>query len=60
VGITYDIVIIDDCSRDRSVDLICEFMARHPDLPITLYVNKVNQGLGANCAEAAFRGRGRY
>lgn len=60
VGITYDIVIIDDCSRDRSVDLICEFMARHPDLPITLYVNEVNQGLGANYAEAAFRGRGRY
>ncbi len=60
VGISYDIVIVDDCSRDRSVELIIDFMGRHPRIPITLYVNEVNQGLGANFAEAAFRGRGRY
>jgi len=60
VGISYDIVIVDDCSRDRSVELLIDFMGRHPRIPITLYVNEVNQGLGANFAEAAFRGRGRY
>lgn len=60
VGISYDIVIIDDCSRDRTVELILDFMRGHPQVPITLYVNEVNQGLGANFAEAAFRGRGRY
>jgi glycosyltransferase involved in cell wall biosynthesis len=60
VGISYDIVIIDDCSTDRSVELILEYLAAHPDLPITLYVNGINQGLGSNYAEAAFRARGRY
>ncbi|NDC62903.1 MAG: glycosyltransferase family 2 protein [Planctomycetia bacterium] len=60
VGISYDIVIIDDCSTDRSVEMIVEHLRRHPELPITLYVNEVNQGLGANFAEAAFRGRGKY
>ncbi len=60
VGITYDIVIIDDCSVDTSVEIIVEFLRLHPALPITLYVNALNQGLGSNFAEAAFRGRGKY
>ena len=60
VGISYDIVIMDDCSTDRSVELIVEYLRTHPDLPITLYVNEVNQGVGANYAEAAFRCRGKY
>lgn len=60
VGCSYDIVIIDDASTDHSVALVRSFQERHPDEPITLYVNEVNQGLGANFAEGAFRGRGRY
>lgn len=60
VGCTYDIVVIDDASTDRSVDLVRGFQDRHPDEPITLYVNETNQGLGANFAEGAFRGRGKY
>jgi glycosyltransferase involved in cell wall biosynthesis len=60
VGISYDVVIIDDCSTDRSVEAILAYLRAHPDLPITLYVNEVNQGVGANYAEGAFRCRGRY
>ncbi|MGO9108220.1 MAG: glycosyltransferase family 2 protein [Thermoguttaceae bacterium] len=60
VGCTYDIVIVDDASQDRSVPLIEQFMEEHPEVPITLVVNEFNQGLGVNYVEAAFRGRGRY
>ena len=60
VGCSYDIVIIDDASTDHSVDLVRGFQDEHPDEPITLYVNETNQGLGANFAEGAFRGRGKY
>lgn len=60
VGCTYDIVIIDDASTDRTVERVISFQKINPTEPITLYVNEVNQGLGANFAEAAFRGRGRY
>jgi glycosyltransferase involved in cell wall biosynthesis len=60
VGCSYDIVIIDDASSDRSVELVRGFQDAHPDEPITLYVNETNQGLGANFAEGAFRGRGKY
>ena len=30
VGCSYDIVIVDDASQDRSVPLIKRFMAEHP------------------------------
>jgi glycosyltransferase involved in cell wall biosynthesis len=60
VGCTYDIVIIDDASKDRSVELIRGYMDAHPDVPIKLLVNDTNQGLGTNYSEAAFHGRGVY
>ena len=60
VGCTYDIVIVDDASTDKSVPIVKEFMAQHPDLPLTLVVNDLNQGLGVNYVEAAFRGSGKY
>lgn len=60
VGCTYEIVIVDDASTDASVEIIRGYMSRHPEIPITLIVNKTNQGLGNNYVEAAFRGRGKY
>jgi len=60
VGITFEIIIIDDASKDRSVEIIRAFMAAHPDLPIILHVNDHNCGLGENFAEAAFLGHGKY
>jgi glycosyltransferase involved in cell wall biosynthesis len=59
-GCTYDIVVVDDASRDDSVRLIREFIDQHPQVPLRLVVNGANQGLGANYAEAAFHGRGKY
>ena len=59
-GCSYDITIIDNASLDRSVELIEQFMAENPDVPITLVRNEFNQGLGVNYVEAAFLGRGRY
>jgi glycosyltransferase involved in cell wall biosynthesis len=57
---TWEILVIDDASRDRSVAVIEQFLNEHPGLPIRLYVNPANRGLGENFVEAAFRGRGKY
>ncbi len=60
VGCTYDIVIVDDASTDKSVELVKGYMAEHPEEPVKLIVNEFNQGIGVNYVEAAFHGSGKY
>jgi glycosyltransferase involved in cell wall biosynthesis len=60
VGLSYEIIVVDDASRDNSVSKIKEYIKAHPDCPITLKANEKNRGLGNNYVEAAFLGRGRY
>lgn len=57
---TYEIIIIDDGSKDRSVALIQSYMETHPDVNIILRVNKKNKGLAQNYIDGAFIGRGKY
>ncbi len=60
VGCSYEIIVIDDASRDRSVDLINSYQRARAHRPIRLIVNEYNKGLGQNYIEGAFQGRGRY
>ena len=57
---SWEIVVIDDASEDRSVELVREFQRSHPDLPIHLYCNEANQGFGYAYVQGAFLGRGEY
>ncbi len=60
LGCSYEIIVIDDVSKDHSVERVSAFIASHPDLPVTLRVNERNRGLANNYIEGAFMGRGRY
>jgi glycosyltransferase involved in cell wall biosynthesis len=60
VGVTYEIIVVDDASKDDSLIKISEYIRSHPEYPITFKANKANRGLGNNYVEAAFLGRGRY
>jgi glycosyltransferase involved in cell wall biosynthesis len=57
---TWEIIVIDDASRDRSVEVVQEFLSKHPDLPITLKTREYNVGVAQNYIEGAFLGRGKY
>ena len=57
---SWEMIVIDDASGDRSVELIKEYMRAHPDLPVILAVRKENRGLAQNFIDGAFLGRGRY
>ena len=59
-GISYEIIVFDDCSRDRSADLVEEYIRAHPDDHITLWRNKINRGLAQNYIDGAFIGKGKY
>jgi glycosyltransferase involved in cell wall biosynthesis len=57
---TWEMIVIDDASADRSVELIKQYMTEHPELPIMLVVRQRNKGLGQNFIDAAFLGKGKY
>jgi len=57
---TYELIIIDDASRDGSAGLIRRYIAEHPQERIVFRGNAVNKGWAQNYIDAAFIGRGRY
>lgn len=60
IKLRWEIIVIDDASRDGSTDLVMKYMDEHPDLPIVLKVNETNKGLAQNYIEGAFLGKGEY
>jgi glycosyltransferase involved in cell wall biosynthesis len=59
-GHSYEIIVVDDVSRDASVTRVQEYIRTHPGEPVTLKVNTANRGLANNYVEAAFLGTGKY
>ncbi len=59
-NISYEIIVVDDCSRDRSTDAVNEYISTHPEERILLRTNKKNRGLAQNYLDAAFIGKGKY
>jgi len=42
-----EVIIVNDCSKDNTVEAVENYMANNPDLPITFYSHEVNKGKGA-------------
>ena len=59
-GITHEVLVIDDCSSDGSVQRVKEYILEHPRLPISLKANTLNRGLGQNYVDGAFLTTGKY
>jgi len=59
-GIRYEIIVVDDRSRDRSSEIVKSYIAAHPAEPIILRTNKTNRGLAQNYLDVAFIGCGKY
>ena len=57
---TYEILIFDDNSTDRSRDLIEDFIQQHLELDITLIKNQNAFGFVSNYINAAISGKGKY
>ena len=56
----YEVIVVDDTSKDGSPELVREYISAHPQQRILLRQNKVNRGLAQNYFDAAFLGKGKY
>jgi glycosyltransferase involved in cell wall biosynthesis len=60
VSLSFEILVIDDCSKDNTAKVVEEYQASHPQLRLRLHRNKKNRGLGTNYIEGSFMGLGKY
>ncbi len=58
--LTYEIIIIDDNSKDNTLENIKVFIEGNEDVDIKLFKNTVTKGLGYNYTEGAYKGSGNY
>jgi glycosyltransferase involved in cell wall biosynthesis len=60
VPCSYEVIVVDDGSTDRTCAVVEGYQLAHPDLPLRLRRNPTNLGLARSFVETAFHGRGRY
>ena len=60
LNFTYEIIVIDDCSRDGSADLVEDYIRANPTERLLLRRNKHNIGWAQNYIDGAFIGKGKY
>jgi len=58
--VSYEVLVVDDGSKDRTFAICKELMAAHPDWPISLIKNKTNQGLGFGYLMGARYAKGKH
>lgn len=59
-GIEKEIVIVNDCSKDNTVEKVHEFMANHPHMNIRFFSQEKNMGKGAAINRAIRECTGEY
>ena len=59
-NINYEILVVDDASTDRSVDIVEKFQSYNPNINLKIIRNKENRNLGYNFINTAQKALGKY
>ncbi|MEM0997633.1 MAG: glycosyltransferase family 2 protein [Bacteroidota bacterium] len=59
-GVTKEVICVNDCSSDRSQEVLEKYIADHPDYNLQLYRHEVNQGKGAALHTGIAQAQGDY
>ena len=59
-NISYEVLIVDDASKDKTIDMAEKFKKDNPDINIKIFHNKNNQGIGFNHRVTAYKAIGKY
>lgn len=46
-GIEKEVIVVNDCSKDNTVEVVEDYIAQNPELNMSLYSQEVNMGKGA-------------
>ena len=58
--INYEILVTDDGSKDKSVEIVEKYKKENPNLNIKIFRNDTNQGLGFNYYATAYKAVGKF
>ncbi|HWX25301.1 MAG TPA: glycosyltransferase family 2 protein, partial [Vicinamibacteria bacterium] len=58
-GRPYEIILVDDRSRDRTREIIQSLVAAHPETDISVVLHETNKGRGATVSDGFRRSRGK-
>ena len=59
-NISYEVLVVDDGSKDKTIDMAEKFKKDNPDINIKIFHNKNNQGIGFNHRVTAYKAIGKY
>jgi glycosyltransferase involved in cell wall biosynthesis len=59
-NISYEVLVVDDASKDKTIEMVEKYKKNNPNLNIKVFQNKSNKGVGFNYYATAHQASGKY